>query len=260
LKESLLTLVGVSFVIDGTTILRRLNWEFRKGENWVIVGPNGAGKTTLLRLLNGYHWPTQGKVTVLGEPFGRADLRELRRKIGFVSSYITDWIPEEEKVLEVVMSGRYASTKLWRSPSSQDKSYARLLLRKVDCGSYANSAFGKLSQGERQRVVIARALMARPELLIFDEPCAALDLPGREEFLTILTKIAERRRPNMIYVTHRIEEIPPGFTHALLLKEGEMVGSGAIDDVLTDGKLTSCFGVRVKVSRWRNRYYALVGS
>jgi iron complex transport system ATP-binding protein len=262
LPESVVSLSNVSLIIDGRERIHDLTWEIRKGENWVLVGSNGAGKTTLLRLLNGYHWPSSGTATVLGESFGRVDLREIRRKIGLVSSYISDWIPENEKVLDVVLSGKHASLGLWNAAPSSDKKYATLLLRRLECEQYRDSKFGRLSQGEKQRVVIARALMAKPRLLVLDEPCAGLDIPGREKFLSTLGRIARKKRKNLsiLYVTHRIEEIPPGFTNAILLKNGRMVKKGELDDVLNDDNLTACFGVKIKVREWRNRYYALVDS
>ncbi len=254
----ILGLSNVSFSIDGRKIIRDLSWQVKEGENWVLVGANGAGKTTLLGIINGYHWPSAGRATVLGEDFGSFDLRDLRRRIGFVSSYISDWIPEEERVIDVVVSGRYASIKLWKDPSPEELAYANRVLRRVGCGRYGRAKIGKLSQGEKQRVIIARALMARPRLMALDEPCAGLDLRGREQFLSAVARIAESGSPTMIYVTHRIEEIPAGFTHALLLKEGRVTAKGRIDQVLNSRNLSVCFQVAVKVRKWRNRYYALV--
>jgi len=254
----ILGLSNVSLAIEGRKIIRDLSWEVKEGENWVLVGENGAGKTTLLGILNGYRWPSAGRATVLGKDFGSFDLRDLRRKIGFVSSYISDWIPEEEKVIDVVVSGRYASIKLWKNPPPEELAFANRLLRRVGCGRYEGAKFGKLSQGERQRVIIARALMARPRLMALDEPCAGLDLPGREKFLSTVARIAESGSPTMIYVTHRIEEIPAGFTHALLLREGRVTAKGRIDQVLNSRNLSACFRVPITVRKWRNRYYALV--
>jgi len=254
----ILGLSNISLAIDGRKIIRDLSWQVKEGENWVLVGPNGAGKTTLLGMLNGYRWPSAGKATVLGKDFGSFDLRDLRRMIGFVSSYISDWIPEEERVIDVVVSGRYASIKLWKDPSPEELAFANRMLRRVGCGRFGSAKIGRLSQGEKQRVIIARALMARPRLMALDEPCAGLDLPGRERFLSAVVKIAESGSPTMIYVTHRIEEIPAGFTHALLLREGRVTAKGRIDEVLNSGNLSACFRVAIKVRKWRNRYYALV--
>lgn len=248
--------VGLS--IDGKPILKAINWEVRRGENWVVVGPNGAGKTSLLRLINGYHWPTTGKVRVLGKQFGGADLRELRKEIGLVSPYVTDWIPDNQRVLDVVFSGKFASIGLWVSPSDVDKRFAVALLRRMGCGRYASNKFGTLSQGEKQKVVIARALMARPRLLTLDEPCSGLDLAARERFLKAISNVAVKRNPSMVYITHRIEEIPRGFTHAILMRNGRVLKRGKMKVVLTDEYLSSCFGVGIRVKRLKGRYYALV--
>jgi iron complex transport system ATP-binding protein len=258
MKGPIVNMSNVSVAIEGNPVLRDVSWQMEDGENWVVVGPNGAGKTTLLRLLNGYHWPSSGQVSVLSKPFGKVDLRELRRRIGFVSSFISDWIPEDERVVDVVMSGKYASIRLWKEPPRRDLQHANLMLRRVGCERYMNAKFGKLSQGEKQRIIIARALMANPRLLVLDEPCASLDLPAREAFLSTVTEIARRKTPSLIYVTHRIEEIPAGFTHALLIKAGRVLREGKIDAVLDNRHLSKCFGVKVKVSKWRNRYYAMI--
>lgn len=253
-------LSGVSVILDGNEVLRDVSWRVERGENWVVVGPNGAGKTSLLRLLNGYLWPTRGKVTLLGKTFGHVDLRELRRGIGFVSSYMDDWMPEEESVLDVVASGASASTRSWQTPNAKETAYATLLIKRAGCGTLLLRRFGQLSQGERRRIVIARALMARPSLIALDEPCAGLDLSGREDFLSMLSRIAKARTRTMVYVTHRIDEIPSGFTNALLLKDGAVLSQGRLDRVMDERNLSRCFGVKVKVARWRDRYYALVDS
>jgi len=248
----------VDVSIEGKEVLHDVTWEVKRRENWVIVGPNGAGKTSLLRLLNGYHWPSSGKARVLGKKFGSVDLRELRKKIGLVSSYITDWVPADERVLDVVLSGKDASIGFWKPSSPEDNRLAVSALGALGCERYKDSRFGRLSQGEKQKVVIARALMARPRLVALDEPCAGLDIIGRERLLSTLRRLASRGSPSLIYVTHRIEEIPEGFTHGILLKGGKIVKMGMTNEVLDDESLTACFGVKVKVNRWRNRYYAMV--
>ena len=169
-----------------------------------------------------------------------------------------DLFPEEEKILDVVASGASASLRLWQSPSQKELPYATALVRRVGCGEHLRKRFGQLSQGEKRRITIARALMAKPLLFTLDEPCSGLDVSGREDLLSTLSRIAKGHAQTMVYVTHRIEEIPPGFTHALLLKRGRVVGKGELDQVLTGKNLTRCFGVNVKVTKWRNRYYALV--
>jgi iron complex transport system ATP-binding protein len=256
--KPVLSLSNVSLKVDGKEVVHDVTWEIRRGENWVLVGPNGAGKTTLLRMLNGYQWPSSGRVSVLGETFGNVDLRELRMKIGLVSAYISDWIPDDDSVLDVVLSGKYASIGLWNATSPADRRLATSLLRRMGCERYSEGKFGRLSQGEKQKVVIARALMTRPHLIALDEPCAGLDIPGREKFLSTLRSMALSGSPSIVYVTHRIEEIPAGFTHAILLKKGRVISRGRIGEVLNDHGLSALFGVRIKVSKWRERYYALV--
>lgn len=256
--ETVIKLSGVSVVLGGNQVIHGIDWRVERGENWAVVGPNGSGKTTLLRLLNGYLWPARGAAAILGMPFGRVDLRELRRSIGFVSPHMDGWFSEEERVLDVVVSGASASTRLWLSPGQKELLYATALVRRVGCGEHLQERFGQLSQGEKRRITIARALMAKPLLITLDEPCAGLDVSGREDFLSTLSSIAKGHVQTMVYVTHRIEEIPPGFTHALLLKRGRVVAKGGLDQVLTGKNLTRCFGVNVTVTKWRNRHYALV--
>jgi iron complex transport system ATP-binding protein len=224
----------------------------------VVVGPNGAGKTTLLLLLNGYLWPASGSVTVLGKQFGKVDLRELRRSVGFVSPHMDGWFSDEEGVLDIVASGASASVRLWKNPAPNELRYAATLVRRVGCGEQIRKRFGQLSQGEKRRITIARAFMAKPLLITFDEPCAGLDVSGREDFLSTLSRIAKGHAQTMVYVTHRIEEIPQGFTHALLLRRGRVVGKGELAQVLTKKNLTHCFGVNIRVRRWRGRFYALL--
>ena len=258
MSELVLSLSDVSLSIEGRQVLHGVDWQVRKGQNWAVVGPNGAGKTSLLRMLNGYLWPSSGKVRLLGESFGRVDLRELRKKIGFVSPFVTDWIQDDQKVLKVVQSGKFASIGLWGAPTDADERLATRLLRRTGCERYAGTSFGKLSQGERQRVVIARALMAKPRILALDEPCSGLDIPARERFLSVLSDLTLRRSPTMIFVTHRIEEIPRGFTHAMLMNNGRVLKEGEIADVLDGAGLTKCFGVKIKVNKWGGRYYAVI--
>jgi len=258
MKDAIVKLSNVSVVMNRRKIIDKLDWQVKRGENWVIIGPNGAGKTTLLKIVNGYQWPSTGKVMVLGNLFGRTDLRELRKDIGFVSSYITDWIPLDEKVLNAVISGKCASIRAWKKPEKGDVEQAQVLLRLVDCHEFQDKRFGELSEGERQKVTIARALMAKPKLLTLDEPSAGLDLKARESFLSSLKKIVRNHNATLTYVTHRIDEIPQGFTHALLLREGRSVACGAINDVLKSSNLSLCFDVKVKVKTWRGRFYVLI--
>jgi iron complex transport system ATP-binding protein len=255
-SDSVVELSKVHVALGGNQIIRGIDWRVNRGENWVVVGPNGAGKTTLLLLINGYLWPSLGTAKILGKQFGDVDLRDLRKSIGLVSPYMDDWF-QEERTLDVVASGASASARLWKSPNQKELRRAATLLRNVGCAEHARKKFRELSQGEKRRISIARALMGEPRLITLDEPCAGLDLSGRETFLSTLSKIAREGARSMVYVTHRIEEIPRGFTHALLLKRGKVVRKGELDKVLTGENLSRCFGVDVKVKKLHNRFYAV---
>lgn len=250
------SLSDVSLVLDGKKVLDRIDWTVMQGENWVVIGPNGAGKTSLLSIIDGYRWPSRGEVSVLGRRFGEADLRELRTETGLVSSYLDWMVGGDETVLELVVSGKYGSTRVWSRFGRAEVAKATSLLEAVGCVEHRRKRISELSQGERQKVAIARAMMADPKLLILDEPCEGLDIASRESFLEGLVPLLERRRgPSFIEVTHRTEDIPPGFTHALLLSRGRVVASGRIETTLTGAKLTRCLGTRVELKRWGGRYY-----
>jgi iron complex transport system ATP-binding protein len=256
--NSILRLSGVSLLLDQRYVLTDLSWEIRRGESWALIGPNGAGKTSLLSIINGYRWPTTGHVSVLGREFGRTDLRELRTRIGMVSSYLGDWISREERVIDLVVSGRYGSLRLWKQRERRDAEYAESLLGMMDCLQFRDKRVSEISQGERQKVLICRALMSRPELLTLDEPCEGLDLSARESFLGSISSILAKGLISMVDVTHRTDEIPRGFTHAILLRGGEKVAAGPVEEVITGGNLSRCFGVAVTVKKWGGRFYTLV--
>jgi iron complex transport system ATP-binding protein len=248
----------VSLVLEGNRVLSHVDWEVMPGENWVVIGPNGSGKTSLLSIINGYRWPSSGEVSVLGMTFGSADLREIRTETGLVSSYLDWMIGGDERVVDLVVSGKFGSTRVWRKVTATDVSRAKSLLAAMGCAGQVGKTLSELSQGERQKVAIARAMMARPRLLILDEPCEGLDIASRESFLDGLEPLLSRRGgPSFIEVTHRTEDIPPGFTHALLLRKGRVVGSGEIRATLTGRKLTRCLGAEVELKRWGGRYYMI---
>jgi iron complex transport system ATP-binding protein len=249
---------GVTLEYEGKTALIDISLKVGRGESWALIGPNGAGKTSLISIINGYRWPTKGVVEVLGRRFGETDLRELRTHVGLISAYLEDWIPPNERVLDLVVSGKYGATRVWGTITRPERTRAETLLRMVGCGDYVRKRVNELSQGERQKVLIARALMSEAKLLVLDEPCEGLDLGAREIFLDGLSTLADRRETAMVYVTHRIDEIPTGFSHALLLKEGRVLASGAMDETLTGENLTRCFGVRVRLQKVEGRYYAIV--
>lgn len=242
-----------------TEILRGITWTVARGEHWVILGPNGCGKTSLLKSLTGYLSPTQGDIRLLGETYGESDWRELRLQVGIVTSALQASIPPAEVALDTVVSGKYAQLDLWGRSTRSDRLQARRLLGFVGESGLAAREWAHLSQGERQRVLIARALMARPRLLILDEPCAGLDPVAREEFLGFVERLARSRKgPCLVFVTHHAEEIVPSFTHALVLKKGAVHAAGRLARVVTGPVLSSAFGAPVRVSRSRGRYEARV--
>lgn len=238
-------------------ILRNISWRVLTGERWVILGENGSGKTTLLKIISGYIWPSSGRVKVLGGLFGEINLRSLRQMIGFVSPDLLPYIPSTDNFLQVVLSGKFASFGLYDNPSPEDLDYAEKIINFLDCSKIKNEKFKNLSRGEQQRSLIGRALMANPGLLLLDEPCQGLDLPSRERMLNLIDKLS-RERPDItiILVVHSLEEIPASFTNALLLKNGEIIKSGAIDDVLTSESISSLFNYPLKVKRNERRFFA----
>jgi iron complex transport system ATP-binding protein len=245
-----------------STILSRLNWTIEPGENWVVLGPNGSGKTSLIKALTGFMSPTSGDMAVLGRRYGASDWRELRLQIGVVTSAFATAIPPSETAIETVMSGKYAQLDLWTKVTRADRTAALGWLRTVGGVPLANRAWIYLSQGERQRVLIARALMAKPRLLILDEPCAGLDPVARENFLQLLTSVAQHhaaRVPALVLVTHHVEEITPAFSHALMLRGGKVVAAGPTNNVLNSANLTATFGAKLNLRRSSGRYSLTIG-
>ncbi len=238
-----------------TRILDGLSWEVRRGEHWVILGANGSGKTSLLSALTGYLTPTEGGITVLGETFGESDWRELRKHIGLVSSSVRQMMADHEPALTTVISGKYAMIDYWGRIKTTDRTAALRLLKQVEAAHLADRRWEVLSQGERQRVLIGRALMTRPRLLILDEPCAGLDPVAREHFLDFLQRLGTRRgAPALIFVTHHVEEIMPVFTHALLLRSGRVLASGEKGAVLTSAHLSKTFDAPLRLAGRQTRY------
>jgi iron complex transport system ATP-binding protein len=238
-----------------TTILEGLNWTVRSGEHWVILGANGSGKTSLLSALTGYLTPSEGTIHVLGQEFGESDWRELRQTIGIVSSSVRQLMHDEDTALEIVAGGVKAEIGFWGDIPTSIRTAARKALRAAEADYIAERHWLVLSQGERQRVLIARALTAKPRLLILDEPCAGLDPVAREHFLAFVERMAcGAKAPAIVLVTHHVEEITPAFTHALLLRSGRMSGTGNLSDVLTSEALTLTFGASMEVERHRDRW------
>ena len=239
-----------------THILDKLSWRVESGEHWVILGPNGCGKTSLLSALIGYKFPTSGDINILGNTFGENDWTELRLHIGLVSSSLNKLMAPDEPVLETIVSGKYAMIDLWHEPTPSNKRAARTILKQIECLHLANRPWEQLSQGERQRVLIGRSLMAKPKLLMLDEPCAGLDPVAREHFLQFLDRLGQQKNaPSIVLITHHVEEIMPLFTHALLLREGKPMVQGTIRETLRSNLLSKTFDCPVTLSRRQDRYY-----
>lgn len=241
-----------------TTILDQVSWTVRDGERWVVLGRNGAGKTSLLQVVAGRLHPTSGTADLLGERLGRVDVFELRPRIGLASASLEGRIPPGETVRDVVLTAAYGVTGRWREAYEKvDEGRAADLLTAFGVAHLAERHFGTLSEGERKRVQIARSLMTDPELLLLDEPAAGLDLGGREELVGALAELAgDRRSPVLVLVTHHVEEIPPGFTHLLLLRAGRVHAAGPLTQVLTSEILTGAFGTDLTVERVGSRWTA----
>jgi len=250
-----LEISGLRIERGGTVILDDLSWRVERGEHWAILGANGSGKTSLLSALTGYLTPTAGEISLLGQKYGETDWRELRKQIGLVSSSIRQMMAEEEPALETIVSGKYAMIDFWGRPTAGDRAQGRSILRQIECLHLAERPWGVLSQGERQRVLIGRALMARPRLLILDEPCAGLDPAAREHFLQFLQRLGRRKTsPTLALVTHHVEEIVPVFSHGLILKDGRVLAAGKKSDVFKTSLLSRAFDTRLQLGRNGNRY------
>lgn len=255
-------LCGVTVVRDGHRLLDEVDWAVGRRDRWVVLGPNGSGKTTLLQVIGARLWPTRGEVEVLGDHFGSADMRRLRARVAFVSASLLRQLRSDLSVREVVVTGKTgALTPWWHTYSCDDWTVADRLLEAENVGGsggIAEKQFGVISEGERQHVLLARALMGAPELLLLDEPAAGLDLGARERLVTRLALLArDQAMPPLVLVTHHLEEIPPGITHALLLLDGRVVAAGPLHKVLVDAVVSACFGVSVQVGcdggRWWSR-------
>ncbi len=254
-KQTVLSVENLRVERSGTVILRDVNWRVQRGEHWVILGANGSGKTSLLSALTGYLMPTSGEISVLGEIYGESDWRELRKQIGLVSSSVRQMMADDEPALATVASGKYAMIDFWGRVTRTEKIQARKLLRQVEGEYLADREWRVLSQGERQRVLIGRALMAKPRVLILDEPCAGLDPAAREHFLQFLQRLgAQRNSPTLVLVTHHVEEIMPVFSHVLILKAGRVLAEGKKAGVLKSKNLSAAFGTRMKLATKAGRY------
>lgn len=240
------------------TLLNSVDWRVELDERWVVLGPNGAGKTTLLRLAAAELHPSSGIVNVLGQRLGHTDVFDLRPRIGFCSAAFNGRLPDRERVRDLVMSAGYAVLGRWRETyDGTDAWRADGVLAAFGVAGLAERRYGTLSEGERKRVMLARAVMTDPELLLLDEPAAGLDLGGREDLVAGLTMVAaDPDAPALVLVTHHVEEIPPGFTHALLLRDGAVVTQGLLEDVITAQALSETFERRLVLDRVGDRFFA----
>ena len=251
-------LAGVTIVRGSATLLDDIDWTVDEADRWVIIGPNGAGKTTLLQVVSAQIHPSSGVAGLLGEVLGTVDVFDLRPRIGLTSAALAERIPRGERVHDVVVSASYAVVGRWREEYDElDHERADELLSQMRIESLADRTFGTLSEGERKRVQIARALMTDPELLLLDEPAAGLDLTGRESLVRTLSELAlDEYAPASVLVTHHVEEIPAGITHAMLLKQGRTVAAGPLTETLTAANLSSTFDLELDLSHTDGRWSA----
>ena len=256
--DAVLQFVDVTVRRGQKVLLDRINWTVEEDERWAILGPNGAGKTTLLQIAAATMHPTSGEAYVFGERLGGVDMFELRPRIGLASAALAQRIPGGERVTDVVVSAGYSVLGRWREAYGRlDVRRAARLLDRLGVGDMGERTYGTLSEGERKRVQIARALMTDPELLLLDEPAAGMDLGGREDLIRRLTRFAaDPDAPASVLVTHHVEELPPGVSHVLLLRDGLIVASGLARDVLTDQHLSATFGIPLQVERRDGRWSA----
>jgi len=257
--SAVVELAGVGVRRGTTQILENVDWRIEEGQRWVLVGPNGAGKTTLMQILAAQLHPTTGLVEILDEIIGAVDVFELRPRIGVCSSALAHRIPPHEKVRDIIVSAAWAVVGRWNeSYDPMDLARADDLIEQMGLSGLTDRSYGTLSEGERKRVEIARALMTDPELLLMDEPTAGLDLAGREQLIVIMSQIcADPDAPAVVLVTHRLEEIPPGISHALVLDHGHPLASGPIEQVLTSQTLSRAFGLPLEVTTRNGRWSAV---
>lgn len=249
-------LQNISWKRDNHNLLNNINWLVEKGQHWAIVGLNGSGKTTLLNIINGYLWPTAGEAKVLGFKFGETDLRELRKHIGWVSSSLQEKLYNNETAEAIVLSGKYGTIGLYQKPEQFDLEQAHQVMETMGCLPLVQKTYKTLSQGEKQKVLIARALISSPKLLILDEPCNGLDVFSREQLLEIIGHLASKESaPTLLYVTHHLEEILPIFSHTLLLRSGKIHSAGKTEDILNGDNLSEFFKVPVQIALKGGRHW-----
>ncbi|HBU01823.1 MAG TPA: iron ABC transporter ATP-binding protein [Acidimicrobiaceae bacterium] len=253
-----LSLRDVTLVREGRAILDNVSWDVAPNERWVVLGRNGCGKSTLMKIASLYLHPSSGEVEVLGEKLGRTDVRSLRKRIGVASSGMAEQLRSDLAATDVVMTAKNAALEpWWHTYDDADRQRARDCLDRMEIGRLADRSFATLSSGEKQRVLLARTLMPEPGLLLLDEPTAGLDLAGREDLVRTLGVLAAGvDTPATVLVTHHVEEIPEGFTHVLMLREGRVLSAGTLDDVLTEANLSECFEMPLGLERRHGRWWA----
>jgi len=259
--EKVIDMQGVTWKRNGKTIIHDINWQVKKGEHWAVLGLNGAGKTTLLNMVNGYIWPSIGSVSILSQEFGKTDIQKMRQSIGWVSSSLGERINGRHVTEEIVVSGRFAAVSLiFAEPEAADFEQARRLMEMLDVAHTYGKHYEKCSQGEKQKILIARALMANPDLLILDEPTNGLDFVAKEELLQTIEDLAARPdAPTIIFVSHHIDEVMPTFTNVLLLKDGTTFATGTRAEVLTDTNMSALYGRNITIDWKAERAWLMLG-
>ncbi|MDA3901042.1 MAG: ATP-binding cassette domain-containing protein [Spirochaetes bacterium] len=257
---NIITLTDISLTpdINRQPVLKSINWTINKNDRWVLFGANGSGKSMLLELITGYRRPSSGSISRFGKPATGSDIRQIRKKIGYVSSNIRTQVFPRETVLDLIMSGHYATIGLYDKPDSLLRNNAEELLEHTGLIDRRNDFFSHLSDGEKQKILIARALINRPELLILDEPAATLDIASREDLLLTLSRLLDNHNGALIYVTHHIEEITPLFQQCLILQDGTVFKSGSISETISSESLSELFNLPLKVHCHNNRFFPML--
>jgi iron complex transport system ATP-binding protein len=254
MDNNIINIENANVFLDGCHILKEFNWNVRQGENWFILGANGAGKTTLVKMLMGYVWPKFGaNVEVLKNKYGKCNLVELRKQIAWVSPFMQKWTHDDSKALEVVLSGFDGTFGLFREPEAEEIEQALEIMHKLDCDRLAEHKYSAMSSGEQVKMLICRALVTSPELMILDEACVHLDFKSREYLLSAVDELAQKHdSPTILFITQRIEDITTVFRKGLIIARGEIIASGQRDDILTEENLENTFGMPIKLHQTAN--------